>query len=168
MGFVRLILFSMLLFVAAIPSVHAGSRVAIQPFSGEDTDALRKHVARIVAKHGHSPVLSLPAVEGTSQYPGIAKAKRISAFVVADVTTRGRSILITFLIWQGRDGSVIGRWDLSARKKQLGKRLTKDFWKYLGAPIASAKGHSNDFLPPAPTMRINAGTPVSDNERHIP
>jgi hypothetical protein len=168
MGFVRSILLSVLLSVAVLPSALAGSRVAIQPFSGEDTNALRRQVARIVAKRGHFPVLSLPAVEGTSQYPGLAKSKRIAAFVVADVTTRGQSVLITFLIWQGRDGSVIGRWDLRAPKKQLGKRLAKDFWKQLGAPIASAKGHPSDVLPRAPTMRINAGTPVSDSERHVP
>jgi len=168
MGAVRSILLCLLWCVASVPSAHAGSRVAIQPFSGQDTEPLRKNVARIVAKHGYTPVLSLPAVEGTSQYPGIARAKHLSAFVVADVTTRGQSVLITFLVWQGIDGSVIGRWDLSAPKKKLGNRLAKDFWKHLGTPITTAKGHPSNHLPPAPTMRINAGTPISDNERSAP
>jgi hypothetical protein len=138
---------------------HAAPRVAVQPFGGPDTEPYRRQVAKIVSRHGYRVVTSLPAVSGTSQYPGLAKEKRLSAFVVADADDRGDRILLSFLIWQGIDGSVIGRWEVSAAKKQMGKRLARDFWRRLGPAIGKAVAPASDQLGPAPTMRINAGPP---------
>jgi hypothetical protein len=137
----------------------AAPRVAVQPFGGPDTEPYRQQVAKIVGRHGFRVVTSLPAVSGTSQYPGLAKDKRLSAFIVADTDDRGERILLSFLVWQGIDGSVIGRWEVSAAKKQMPSRLARDFWRRLGPAIGKAIAPPSDELGPAPTMRINAGPP---------
>ena len=147
------------LFVA--PEVAAGApRVAVQPFGGPETEPYRRQVAKIVARHGLRTLTSLPAVSGTSQYPGLAKDKGISAFVVADADERGGRLVLSFLVWQGLAGSVLGRWEVAAPKKHMSKRLAREFWKRLGPAIGRASAPASDYLGPAPPMRINAGPPA--------
>ena len=141
----------------------AAPRVAVQPFGGPETEPLRKQVASIVGKHGFRILASLSAVSGTSQYPGLARDKKLSAFVVADVVEKGKRVSLSFLIWQGMDGSVVGRWEVAGPKKKIVKRIVKEFWKRLGPAIEKAIAPPSDVLPPAPPMRINAGTPIADS-----
>lgn len=142
----------------ALPVVAAAaSRVAVQPFGGADTEPYRRQVAKIVARHGFKVLTSLPAVSGTSQYPGLARDKRVSAFVVADVDDRGARIVLSFVVWQGIDGSVIGRWEVSGTKKTIGARIGRELWKRLGPAISRSMAPPSDVLSPAPPMRINAG-----------
>lgn len=101
----------------------------------------------------------MAAVSGTSQYPGLAKEKNLSAFVVADVSDRGNRVNVSFLVWQGIDGSVVGRWEVAGPKKLVVRRLYKEFWRRLGPSIQKAMAPHSDILPPAPPMRINAGAP---------
>ena len=159
---------SLLFLVTAGRAAFGAARVAVQPFGRTATEPLRKQVARIIGQHGYRVLTNLPAVEGTSQYPGIAKDKHLRAFVVADVTDRGKRVLLSFLVWQGRDGSVVGRWEVGVDKKKVGQCLAKEFWKRLGPAIRKARGPFANDLPPAPTMRINAGTPIADSERMAP
>ena len=142
---------------------HAAPRVAVQPFGGPETEPLRKQVAGIVGRHGFRVLTSLSSVSGTSQYPGLAKDKHLSAFVVADVVDKGNRVSMSFLIWQGIDGSVVGRWEVAGPKQKLARRLAKEFWKRLGPAIGRAIAPPSDVLPPAPPMRINAGTPIADS-----
>lgn len=148
--------------VSALPAL-AAPRVAVQPFGGPETEALRKQVASIVGKHGFRVLTSLAQVSGTSQYPGLAKDKNLSAFVVGDVVEKGKRVSLSFLIWQGIDGSVLGRWEVAGPKKKIAGRLAKEFWKRLGPSIEKAMAPPSDVLPPAPPMRINAGTPIADS-----
>lgn len=144
----------------------AAPRVAVQPFGGPETEPYRRQVAKIVSRHGFRVLTSLANVSGTSQYPGLAKAKRLSAFVVADVDNRGKRMVLSFLVWQGIDGSVIGRWEVTAPKNKMPGKLAKEFWKRLGPAITRAVAPPSDRLPPAPPMRINAG-PSSSREKPI-
>jgi hypothetical protein len=155
----------MVLLMAAVPTgrASAAGRVAVQPFGGPETEPLRRLVARIVGKHGFRVLTNLPAVSGTAQYPVLAKERRLSAFVVADVAERGGRVTAGFVIWQGINGSVVGRWEVSAPKSKIAQRLAKDFWKRLGSAIQQAHAPPSDILPPAPPMRINAGTPIRDS-----
>jgi hypothetical protein len=146
----------------------AAPRVAVQPFGGPETEPYRQQVAKIVSRHGFRVITSLPAVSGTSQYPGLAKDKRLSAFVVADADDRGERIVLSFLVWQGIDGSVIGRWEVAAAKKQMGSRLGREFWRRLGPAIGKAMAPPSDELGPAPTLRINAGPPGRGAPRMAP
>jgi hypothetical protein len=159
---VRIGYFAAIAFCSTMLPVPASAlpRVAVQSFGGPETEPYRMLVAKIVAKHGFKVVTSLANVSGTSQYPGLAKEKRLSAFVVADVIERGKSVRLSFLVWQGIDGSVVGRWEVAAPKKRLSRRLAKEFWKKLGVAIERALAPPSDVLPPAPPMRINAGTPI--------
>jgi hypothetical protein len=136
--------------------------VSVQPFVGPDSEPLRRQVANIIGKHGFRVLTGLAQVSGTSQYPGLAKDKSLSAFVVADVVEKGTRISLTFLVWQGIDGSVLGRWEVAGPKKKIARRLGKEFWKRLGPALEKAIAPPSDYLPPAPPMRINAGTPIKD------
>ncbi len=138
-------------------SAEAAPRVAVQPFAGAETEPYRRQVAKIVGRHGFKVLTSLAAVSGTGQYPGLAKEKRISAFVVADAEERGQRIVLSFLVWQGIDGSVIGRWETAGPKKLMPGKLGREFWKRLGPAISRAVAPPSDVLGPAPTIRINAG-----------
>ena len=149
-------LLSLLLPAAAL----ALPRVAVQPFGSPETEPFRQQVAKIVGRHGFKVVTSLASVSGTSQYPGLAKDKHLTAFVVADTDDRGDRIALSFLVWQGIDGSVIGRWEVAGPKKRMSGKLAREFWKRLGPAIAKAQAPQSDVLSPAPTMRINAGPPV--------
>jgi hypothetical protein len=138
----------------------AGPKVSVQPFNGPDPESgsVRLQVARIVARHGYRVLTSIPSVSGTGQYPEIAKERELKAFVVADVTPRGNRLAVTFLVWQGADGSVVGRWETSADKTQLSRVLGKGFWKRLGPAITNAVAPPSTKLAPAPTMYIDAGS----------
>jgi len=149
--------------ITPVSPALAAPRVAVQPFGGPETEPLRKQVASIVGKHGFRVLTTLAPVSGTSQYPGLAKDKHLSAFVVGDVVEKGKRINLSFLIWQGIDGNVIGRWEVVGPKQKLARRLAKEFWKRLGPAIEKALAPSSDVLPPAPPMRINAGTPIADS-----
>lgn len=122
-------------------------------------------VARIVAKHGFRVLTSIPAVSGTGQYPQLARDKDVKAFVVADTDVRGQYVSATFLIWQGVDGSVVGRWEMAATKKKLAQIIAKGFWKRLGPAVEKAIAPPSNYLPPAPTMRIDASSPYDDDLR---
>lgn len=138
----------------------AGPRISVQPFNGPDPEsrAVRQQVARIVARHGFRVLTSIPSVSGTGQYPQIARERELNAFVVADVTPRGNRLAVTFLIWQGVDGSVVGRWETSAGKAKIARVLGKEFWKRLGPAIGKALAPPSTRLPPAPTMYIDASS----------
>ena len=145
--------------------VWAAPRIAVQPFSGPDAEsrAVRQQVIRIVARHGYRVLTSIPAVSGTGQYPQIAKERELKAFVVADVTSRGSRLAVTFLIWQGIDGSVVGRWETSASKAKIGQVLGREFWRRLGPAITKAIAPPSTKLPPAPPMYIDASSHHDDN-----
>jgi len=147
----------------------AAPRVAVQPFSGPDQDSrsVRHHVARIVAKHGFAVLTSIPAVSGTGQYPQLARDRELKAFVVADIEQRGKRLAMTFLVWQGIDGSVVGRWEIAAYREKLARVLRKEFWKRLGPAIAKALAPPSTRLGPAPPMRIDAGSPYDSDVQGV-
>ena len=70
--------------------------------------------------------LDQAAVEGNEihhfhAHPQLARERALNAFVVADIEQKGKRLAMTFLVWQGRDGSVVGRWELAARKETLAR-----------------------------------------------
>jgi hypothetical protein len=108
-------------------------------------------------------VTSLPRFDGTAQYPSVARDNRLAAFVTGDVEERGKWRSITFLVWNGSTGSVIGRWTASAPATTIGRAVGKGFWAHLGPAVLKAEA------PPlpidqdqAPPMRIDASSATED------
>jgi hypothetical protein len=148
---------------AAEPAPVRGTRVAVQPIGGAVGPTLRAQVTRLLKQRGFRVLTSVPAVSGTSQYPGMAREHGLAAFVVTDVTERGRSASVTFLVWRGDDGGVAGRWSVWAPDKKLGRVVAKGFWKNLGRALSEAKAPLGDnLLEPGPTLRIDASDPLDE------
>jgi hypothetical protein len=130
--------------------------VAVQPISGNAGQVVRGAVTRIVREHGYRTLTSLPAYEGTGQYPGLAREHNVRAFVTADLEERGGRSSLTFLIWSGVSGSVVGRWSVAAPRPELVAAIGRGFWRNLGSAVVRAKAPPSSELDEAPPVRIDA------------
>ena len=143
---------------AALPArAQPAARVSVQPFDGSAGSALRQQIARLLRGRGFRVVTSILRVEGTGQYLTLARDHRVTAFVTGDMEEGRRRTSVTFLVWNGATGSVLGRWSASAPAKRLPKAIAKGFWKHLGPSFDGAQPPPSTDLPPAPPMRIDAG-----------
>jgi hypothetical protein len=145
-----------------VPEAHVppGLRVSVQPINGELGPVLRDQIARLLRSRGCRVVMTLPRVEGTGQYLEMAKDNRVAAFVAADIQEGHSRHSVTFLVWDGASGSVLGRWSASAAPKNLPKAVAKGFWKNLGPQVGGAQAPPSEELPPAEPMFVNAGEPL--------
>jgi hypothetical protein len=136
------------------------ARVSVQPFDGDSGPALRQEVAKLLRDHGYHVITSIARVSGTAQYPALASDHRVAAFVTGDMQESRRRHSVTFLVWNGATGSVIGRWEASAAPKRLARAVVKGFWKRLGPALGEAQPPPSNELPPAPPLRIDAGSAI--------
>jgi hypothetical protein len=140
-----------------------GAKVAVQPIDGTNGGQLRALVTRIVHGRGFRTMTSLPHYDGTAQYPMVARDHHLAAFVTGDGEERGKWSTITFLVWNGVNGSVIGRWTTSAPTTYLARAVGKGFWTHLGPAVLKAEAPP---LPldqePAPPMRIDASAATDE------
>jgi hypothetical protein len=134
----------------------AAARVSIQPLDGAIGSSLRQQIARLVRGHGFQVVTSIPRVDGTGQYLALARDHRLTAFFCGDLEEHRTRQTLTLLVWDGAEGSVLGRWSASGPARQLPKLLAKGFWKHLGSALERAKAPPSDTLAPAPPLRIDA------------
>jgi hypothetical protein len=116
-------------------SQQRGGRIAVQPINGASGQALRSYVTRLVRGRGFRPVTSIPRYEGTGQYPGLARDHRLAAFITADLTERGKWQSVTFLVWDGASGTVVGRWSTGAHADRFHQAVGRGFWKNLGPAV---------------------------------
>jgi hypothetical protein len=145
---------------AAEAHVAPGLRVAVQPIAGEHGPVLRGQIARLLRARGCRVVTSLTGVTGTSQYVTLAKDNRLAAFVSADLQEGRSRQSVTFLVWDGATGNVLGRWSASAASKNLAKVVAKGFWKSLGPRFEGAQAPASEELGEAPPIYVNAGEPL--------
>lgn len=145
------------------PRAVGGQVVAVQPIEGSQGAPLRALVSRIVRGRGFRAMTTLPHYDGTGQYPTLAREHHLAAFVTGDVEERGKWSSITFLVWNGVSGSVIGRWTTSGPTDALARAVGRGFWTHLGPAMQRA------FPPPlpidqqqAPPMRIDASESLRD------
>jgi hypothetical protein len=140
--------------------VTPGLRVSVQPINGEVGPSVRGQIARLLRGRGCRVVTSVPAVAGTGQYLELAKDHRLAAFVSADLEEGTHWHRVTFLVWDGASGNVLGRWTASAAPKNLAKTIAKGFWKNLGPRMTGAQAPPSEDLGEAPPMYVNAGEPL--------
>jgi hypothetical protein len=138
------------------PPAGRSEKVAVQPIEGTNGDVLRSLVSRIVRGRGYRAVTSLPHYDGTAQYPSLARDNNLAAFVTGDVEERGKWSSVTFLVWNGVSGSVIGRWTAAAPTSGLGLAVSKGFWQHLGKAFRKAEPPPSPVMDEAPAMRIDA------------
>jgi len=144
----------------AAAAAESTPRVAVQPLDGTAGASLRQQIARLVRDHGFHVLTSLPRVDGTAQYPAVARDHRLAAFVTCDLEEHRARQTLTILIWDGARGDVLGRWSARGSAKALAKALSRDFWKKLGPALESAQAPESTDLEEAPPMRIDAGSPI--------
>ena len=157
---VPLAFFSWILLAPATAVAEPAARVSVQPFDGDTGPALRQQIVRLLRGRGFRVVTSIARVGGTGQYLSLARDHRLAAFVTGDMQEGRRRSSITFLVWDGASGSVLGRWEVSAPSRKLASTIGKGFWKHLGPAFDGAQPPPSDELPPAPPMRIDAGSPL--------
>lgn len=139
-----------------------GTRVAVQPIEGDAGPSVRAQLVRLLAARGFRVVQSIPAVSGTAQYPGLAQERRIASFLVTSLEERAHSLTATFLVWRGIEGDVADRWSVSAPLKRFPRAVAKGFWQHLGPALCAAMTPPSGKLPPAPPMRIDAGSNLDE------
>src|SRR3569833_1621053 len=145
--------------------IAPGQLVAVQPIQGAQGAPMRALVSRIVRSRGYRSFTTLPHYDGTGQYPALAREHFLSVFVTGDVDERGRWSSITFLVWSGVSGSVIGRWTAAGPTASLGRTVGRGFWSHLGPAMQRAVAPPDPIdQQQAPTMRIAA----SDSLREEP
>lgn len=158
--FAGLVALSLLVASAGTVAAQTSPRVAVQPLEGPAGVPLRQQIARLVREHGFRVLTSLPRVQGTSQYPEIARDHQLAAFVTCDLEEHKTRQTLTILIWDGARGEVLGRWSARGSVKALAKMLSREFWKKLGPALEKAQTPESTELGEAPPMRIEAGSPV--------
>jgi len=139
------------------------STVAVQPITGEAGPGIRSQVVQIVRNHGYRAMTSLPRYEGTGQYPELARDHHLKAFVTADLDERGTRRSVTFLVWNGLTGSVLGRWSVSGSATSLGRSIGKGFWRNIGPVLAKAVAPPSTTLDEAAPMTIDATSDGADS-----
>jgi len=140
--------------------IAPGLRVSVQPLEGELGPSVRGQIARLLRGRGARVITTIPRVGGTSQYLTLAKDNRLAAFVTGDLEETTHWARVTFLVWDGASGSVLGRWTASAPRKNLPKAIAKGFWKALGPRFEGAQAPPSEELGEAPPMYVNAGEPL--------
>jgi hypothetical protein len=151
----------------ALPTV-AVQPVAVQaasPGEGDGGASVRDQVARIVRSKGFRVKMNMPQASGTGQYMTWAREHALTAFVVTELEVwgKGKYQKATFLVWNGIDGSVVGRWSVAAPTKKMGKAIAKSFWKRLGPALTQAQAPPGEQpVGPAPPMRIDASSAYDD------
>jgi hypothetical protein len=160
----------LLMGVAAAPAVAAPTvavqPVAVQPEESGGGPSVRDQVARIVRAKGFRVNLAMPAATGTTQYVIWAREHAVTAFVVTELQTwgKGKYGKATFLVWNGVDGAVIGRWSVSSPMKKMWKAIAKDFWKRLGPALEFAQPPDSEVpVGEAPPMEIDASSSYDDS-----
>lgn len=152
-----------LLVAAAVPGrALAAERVSVQPFDGNSGAALRQQVARMLRGRGFRVLTSISRVNGTGQYRELARDHRVTAFVTGELDERRPGHhRVTFLVWNGATGVVVGRWSAAGNPKRLPKTVAKGFWKHLRRALegAVAPPPPPSELPPAEPMYVNAAEP---------
>ena len=161
----RILFAGLLALVMVVASAGAAAsestpRVAVQPLEGPAGMSLRQQIARLVRGHGFQVLTSIPRVDGTAQYPAVARDHRLAAFVTCDLEEHKTRQTLTILIWDGARGDVLGRWSARGSAKAVAKSLSREFWKKLGPALEKAQAPVSTEFEEAPPMRIDAGSPV--------
>jgi hypothetical protein len=160
--------------VGAAPTrAFALPTVAVQPVSvqtagpgeGGSGASVRDQVARIMRSKGFRVNMNMPQASGTGQYMTWAREHALTAFVVTELEVwgKGKYQKATFLVWNGIDGAVVGRWSVAAPTKKMWKAIAKSFWKRLGPALSQAQAPPGEEpVGPAPPMRIDASSAYDD------
>jgi hypothetical protein len=159
--------------VAAPTPAFALPTVAVQPVAVQTAGTgeagtganVREQVARIVRSKGFRVKMNMPQASGTGQYMTWAREHALTAFVVTELEVwgKGKYQKATFLVWNGIDGAVVGRWSVAAPTKKMWKAIAKSFWKRLGPALSQAQAPPGEEpVGPAPPMRIDASSAYDD------
>ncbi len=144
--------------------------VSVQPLDGHTGARVRREVARVVRARRYHVVTEIPKASGTGQYYTWAREAGITAFVVGELERRGPRQRATFLVWSGHNGSVVGRWSVTAQASRLPGEVARHFWRRLGPALRRARAPVEWQAPrmsPGPTLRIDASSDGDDAIRGV-
>jgi hypothetical protein len=145
----------------ATASAARAPMVSVQPLDGHNGARVRREVARVVRSRRYRVVTEIPKASGTGQYYTWAREAGITAFVVGELVKMGQRQRATFLVWSGHDGSVVGRWTVTAHASRLPGEVARGFWRRLGPALRRARPPAKSRAPrmsPGPTIRIDASS----------
>jgi hypothetical protein len=156
-----LLALGLVLGVGASPAA-ARDLVSIQPVHGTGGPQVRATVLRLVRRKGYRVTTGVPHATGTGQYYTWAREAGLTAFVATElvpVGRRGQRRRATFLVWSGHDGSIVGRWTVTAPARALPGAVARGFWRHLGRALVRAEPPPEwRQMSPGPTLRIDASS----------
>ncbi len=156
---------SLVVLLAPVPAQAARAKmVSVQPLEGRNGERVRREVARVVRGRRFRVVTEVPKATGTGQYYTWARELGLTAFVVGELVNLGQRQRVTFLVWSGHDGSVVGRWTVTASSSKLPTTVARHFWRRLGPALRRARPPGEWIEPPpGPTIRIDASSRQDDD-----
>jgi hypothetical protein len=143
--------------------VAPGAKVAVMAFSGDDAEAVRRQVLRVLRSKGMKVNAGLRPVDSAEQYREMATALGLVAYVHGEVSGDGDEESATIHVRGGHSGLRIASSTFSGARRELPGNVGRELWTQMGGAFARA---CNDASKPRKSergpMRINAGTPIAD------
>jgi hypothetical protein len=148
-----------------VPVPTPGAKLAVFPFAGDDGEAVRKQVLRVLRAKGLKPNTTLrPMFDSPEQYRETAGALGLVAYIDGEVAVDAGEASATIFLRSGSTGLRIWSATFSGDRRQMPADLGKGLWDQwspaLGRACADA---AKPRKPEREPMRINAGTPLADS-----
>ena len=142
----------------------AGAKVAMFDFSGDDVEPIRRQVQHVFRSKGLKINTALRPVDSAEQYREMAVALNLAAYIDGEVTIDGTAGSATIFVRSGTTGLRIASATFSGDRHLLPADVGKALWDQVGPALGRACADAaKPRKPEHEPMRINAGTPLSNN-----
>jgi hypothetical protein len=144
----------------------AAGKAAVFVFDGDETEALRTGVVRLLKANGMRVRTDLRPNDTAVQFRDMAAALKLAIYVHGRVVNLpgGRS-LVTIAIRSGVTGQNIASASFRGERRELPSMVEQGLWDKVKAPVGRTCVLALKPRRHSAPMRIEAGTPIEDTPR---